>query len=63
MSGKEKLIAKAVSRIPSQLRREGFRFVPIIRGDKRPFEGGWNKPGGNNYRYDDPKLAGFMLSG
>jgi len=57
------LIAKAISRIPPQLRREDLRFVPIIRGDKRPFEGNWNKPGGNNYRHDDPKLAGFLLAG
>lgn len=57
------LIAKAVGRIPPQLRREEFRFVPIIRGDKRPFEGNWNKPGGNNYSFNNPKLAGFMLSG
>jgi len=53
----EDLIAKAVGRIPPQLRREEFRFVPILRGDKRPFEGNWNKPGGNNYSFNDPKLA------
>lgn len=63
MTSREDLIAKAVGRIPPQLRREGFRFVPILRGDKRPFEGNWNKPGGYNYSFNDPKLAGFMLSG
>lgn len=59
----KELIAKAIKKIPPQLRREEFRFVPILRGDKRPFEGNWNKPGGNNYAFNDPKLAGFLLSG
>jgi hypothetical protein len=57
------LIQKAVSRIPSQLHREEFRFVPIWAGSKRPFEPKWNVEGGNNYRYDDPKLAAYLLEG
>lgn len=56
------LIEKAIQRIPAQLRREEFRFVPILSGEKRPFELQWNVPGGNNYRFDDPKLAGYLLS-
>lgn len=57
------LIEKAIQRIPAQLRRDEFRFVPILSGEKRPFELQWNVPGGNNYRFDDPKLAGYLLSG
>jgi len=57
------LIEKAIQRIPAQLRRDEFRFVPILSGEKRPFEPRWNAPGGNNYRFDDPKLAGYLLSG
>ena len=57
------LIQKAVSRIPWQLRRPEFRFVPIWSGQKKPFEHGWNRPGGANYTYDDPKLAGYLLEG
>ena len=59
----DELISRAVARIPPQLRNSEFRFVPIWRGDKRPFEGQWNKPGGNNYHYDTPKFAGFLLEG
>lgn len=58
------LIQKAVKRIPEQLRREDFRFVPIWAGEKKPFEWGWNVPGGaNNYHYYDPKLAAYLLEG
>lgn len=57
------IIRKAVQRIPPQLRREEFRFVPIWAGSKRPFETNWNSPGGNNYRYDSPKLAGYLSEG
>lgn len=58
------LIQKAIDRIPEQLRREDFRFVPIWVGEKKPFEWGWNIPGGkNNYRYYDPKFAAFLLGG
>ena len=58
------LIQKAIKRIPEQLRREDFRFVPIWAGEKKPFEWGWNIPGGkNNYRYYDPKFAAFLLEG
>jgi hypothetical protein len=57
------LLNKAIARIPSQLRRDEFRFVPILSGEKRPFEQKWNVPGGANYRYDDPKLAGYLVTG
>ena len=57
------LVTKAVARIPPQLRHGEFRFVPIIVREKRPFEHKWNTVGGNNYRYDDPKLSGFLLEG
>ena len=57
------LIQKAVSRIPWQLQRPEFRFVPIWDGEKKPFEHGWNRPGGANYSYNDPKLAGYLLEG
>lgn len=57
------LIQKAVSRIPWQLQRPEFRFVPIWAGEKKPFEHGWNRPGGANYSYNDPKLAGYLLEG
>lgn len=57
------LISEAIDHIPPQLRIRNFRFVPIICGDKRPFEPRWNIPGGNNYQFDDPKLAGYLLSG
>ena len=57
------LIPKATSRIPEQLQRPEFRFVPIWAGEKKPFEPGWNRPGGANYPYDSPKLAGYLLEG
>lgn len=57
------LIEKAIQRIPSQLRRDVFRFVPIWSGEKKPFEPKWNMPGGNNYPYDHPKLAAFLIEG
>jgi len=57
------LITKAVARIPCQLQRPEFRFVPIWSGEKKPFEHGWNRPGGANYPYDSPKLAAYLLEG
>lgn len=57
------LIRKAISRIPSQLHRPDFRFVPIWAGKKRPFEADWNKPGGANYPFNSPKLAGYLIEG
>lgn len=58
------LIQKAVARIPEQLRREDFRFVPIWIGTKKPFEPKWNVPGSDtNYKYYDPKFAAFLVEG
>ena len=58
------LIRKAVARIPEQLRREDFRFVPIWIGTKKPFEWKWNVPGSDtNYNYDNPKFAAFLIEG
>jgi hypothetical protein len=57
-------LKNAFRRIPTQLRRDEFRFVPIWSGTKAPFERRWNVPGsGTNYKYDDPKLAAYLLEG
>jgi len=37
--------------------------VPIWSGSKKPFEPRWNVPGGNNYPYNSPKLAAYLLEG
>jgi len=50
-------------KIPRQLQRNEFRFVPIQFGSKKPFESKWNKRGGNNYTYDDPKFRGYLQEG
>jgi len=55
------LIAKAADRVPPQLRRDEFRFVPIDFGSKRPFEPKWNTV--NNYKFDDPKFRGYLQEG
>lgn len=55
------LIEKAIARIPEQLRRDEFRFVPINFGEKRPFEPKWNKPDGNNYPYNSGTLAAYLI--
>jgi hypothetical protein len=60
----DKLLERAIQRIHRQLRRNEFRFVPIWSGTKVPFERQWNIPGsGTNYRYNDPKLAAYLLEG
>ena len=61
--GLNPLIEKAIQRIPKQLRNDNFRLVPIWVGSKKPFEKDWNVDGGNNYRFDDPKLAAFLQEG
>lgn len=38
-------------------------MVPIWSGTKKPFEPKWNVEGGNNYSFDDPKLAAFLIEG
>lgn len=50
-------------RIPPQLRKKDFRFVRIDIGSKKPFERGWNVPGGStNYSIDDPKFLSWVGS-
>jgi hypothetical protein len=63
-SNRDILLEKAIQRIRQHLRRDEFRFVPIWSGTKVPFERRWNVPGSDtNYRYDDPKLAAYLLEG
>lgn len=64
MTALNPLIEKAIAKIPVQLRRDDFRFVPILSGTKVPFERRWNVPGSDtNYRYNDTKLAAYLLEG
>lgn len=56
-------IAKAISRIPPQLRNPAFRFVRIEIGSKKPFERNWNVPGSNtNYSLQDDKFLAWVGS-
>jgi hypothetical protein len=60
---RDKLISKAVSRIPSQLRDSAFRFVRIEIGSKKPFERNWNSPGSDtNYSLQDTKFLSWVGS-
>ena len=47
--------------IPRQLQRPDFRFVLIPRRSKAPCEKRWTST--NNYRFDDPKLIGWLKRG
>lgn len=54
---------RALSRIPSQLQREDFRFVRIDAGSKKPFERQWAIPGSNtNYKITDEKFLSWVGS-
>lgn len=50
-----------MSKIPSQLQNEKFRFVKIKKGEKRPFEKGWTE--NSNYQWNDPMLQEWILNG
>lgn len=53
---------KAVSRIPNQLREiVGLRFVPILRGQKKPVGQKWSSKA--NYFFTDPILLGYLAEG
>src|SRR5574343_427971 len=59
----DKILSKAINRIPPQLRNQAFRFVRIDIGSKKPFERGWNVPGSStNYSLEDPKFLAWVGS-
>ena len=47
--------------IPTQLKREEFKFVLIKQRDKAPFENEWQLV--NNYKYYDSKLIKHISEG
>src|SRR5436309_10843352 len=47
--------------IPSQLRRNEFRFLLVRSRGKVPFEKGWSSV--NNYSFDDKKLIHWLANG
>ena len=49
------------NQLPEVLQNRAFKFVLIIKGEKRPCEKNW--PNTNNYHYDDPKLLRHLKSG
>lgn len=54
---------RALKRIPWQLRAPETRFTIIPLGQKSPIGKAWDEPGGSNYGYRDPTLAGYLASG
>jgi hypothetical protein len=54
---------RAMRRIPWQLRGPEIRFTIIPLGQKSPVGKAWDEPGGSNYVYGDPTLAGYLASG
>jgi hypothetical protein len=54
---------RALRRIPWQLRGPEIRFTIIPLGQKSPVGKAWDEPGGSNYGYGDPTLAGYLASG
>jgi len=59
----EKMLSRALEKIPEQLRKKEFRFVRIDIGSKKPFERAWNVPGSKtNYSLEDPKFLAWVGS-
>ena len=50
-----------MNKIPPQLRKEGFRFVPILNGTKKPIGYKWTTDA--NYDYKHPVMAGYLAEG
>lgn len=52
---------RALLKIPPQLRQDGFRFVPILNGTKKPIGYKWTTD--TNYDHKSPVIAGYLAEG